>query len=722
MLAMNNISRQLIVLAFMALTIFAIAVSGLVGYQSYHDMEDIALERVEGAAKLYSAEFESEVLRTFNAFSDLESSRGIIEKFNLLNTYGPIYDEENSETERKLTQAELNYYLQSQLELSRNLIYLLPLYNLSKIAIYQTSPFKQFAISQPLPSIIIKHNEILLYRYSQKTSTPIARIYSLPIGNIYDMGNIFDVSSIYQKDADYFYNLVGAVEIQDKPVDWLNALNRPKTYSAGQVLNTFEDKLNVSIWSPVLLNIVDPNTWQKTLKQTAIIIGMYTPTNSTLQEISQRIGTDLAISDDDHVWISSVNQKERDKISENNVNVNKKPYIFSEVKIDLPSDNDNQYNIMSLSSTEDLSNRVTTLIFNLIAITAFVLLTTCISIYLFIQRKLRRPLDTLLIAVKNIQQGDFETKVDINLTNEFSTLAHSFNEMTDQISIQSHALKKANDTLELKVQERTNELKDTQQQLIISEKMASLGQLVAGVAHEINTPLGNSITALTFNEDALSKIQKKFVDKTLTITDFGNFLDLSAESMSIMSTNLHRASELVKTFKNVAVNQSVEELSTFNLLVHVNEVITTLSAQLKKTNIKINVDIHSNIEINSFSGAYYHIISNMIMNCLKHAFPDQTGTIEISATQDLENIYIKFTDDGIGMDSQTIKKIFEPFYTTKRGEGGTGLGMYITYNIVTQRLAGNIEVTSKVGQGTCFNITLPIKIDLSTISDNTFSV
>ena len=178
----------------------------------------------------------------------------------------------------------------------------------------------------------------------------------------------------------------------------------------------------------------------------------------------------------------------------------------------------------------------------------------------------------------------------------------------------------------------------------------------------------------------------------------------------------------MKTFKNVAVNQSVEELSTFNLLVHVNEVITTLSAQLKKTNIKINVDIHSNIEINSFSGAYYHIISNMIMNCLKHAFPDQTGTIEISATQDLENIYIKFTDDGIGMDSQTIKKIFEPFYTTKRGEGGTGLGMYITYNIVTQRLAGNIEVTSKVGQGTCFNITLPIKIDLSTISDNTFSV
>lgn len=720
--AMNNISRQLMALAFIVLAIFAVAVSGLVGYQSYHDMEDIAFERVESSARLYASEFESEVIRTFNALSDLESNRGLIEHFNLLNTYGPLYDEENSENDRELTQAELNYYLKSQLELVRNLIYLLPLYSLSKISVYQTSPFNQHTISEPLLSFEIKRTEVILYRYNKKSSNPKTRIYKLPIGNVYDMNDIFDVSSIYQKNSDYFYKLIGSSEIDEKPTDWFNLLNRPKKFSAGQVLNTLEDRLNVSIWSPILINVNNPSSWNKQLKQTAIIVGLLTPTNDILNSASNRIGTDFAISDDEHVWISSINQKEKDRISKSSVSVNKKPYIFSEIKIDIPSDNGSSYNIMSLSSTEHLSKRVSTLILNLAGIAAFMLIITCLSIYLFIQRKLRNPLDTLLGAVKNIQKGIYDQKIDLNVTNEFSMLAQSFNEMSDEINLKNQELKTANDTLELKVKERTHELKDTQQQLILSEKMASLGQLVAGVAHEINTPLGNSITALSFIEDALRKIQKKYIEKSLTSSEFGNYLTLSDESMAIMSTNLRRASELVKTFKNVAVNQSVEEITEFNLCDHIQDVITTLSSQLKKTDVSINLDIDRNMTINSFSGAYYHIFSNMILNCLRHAFPNNTGVIKIQAKQDLDNLYITFEDDGIGMDINTIQKIFEPFYTTKRGEGGTGLGMYITYNIVTQKLAGRIEVDSTVGQGTCFNLTLPTKIDINAISESSFSI
>jgi len=154
----------------------------------------------------------------------------------------------------------------------------------------------------------------------------------------------------------------------------------------------------------------------------------------------------------------------------------------------------------------------------------------------------------------------------------------------------------------------------------------------------------------------------------------------------------------------------------------VREVLKTLQPTLKKSNVKINVEINKGIQVTNYPGSFYHIISNLIMNSLIHAFPDKKGNITISVKSDGDELHILFKDDGVGMDEETSRKIFDPFYTTKRGSGGTGLGMYMTYNIVTQRLGGTIEVDSKLGEGTQFDICMHHTPPEENIDDSYFDV
>ena len=711
MLAMNKISRQLIALVFVALAVFGVGVAGLIGFQSYSDLEDIAFERVEGAASLFASEYESIINRAYNSLADIESNQNVSEQLTLLNNYGPLYAEDPNQINKKIPESDTSFYFQSQLKLARALIHLLPLNDLSQLAIYHTDPFDQFNNSRPLPALIVDHEFIWFYRYLNKSANPDVKVYRIPIMKINYEGDFFDVSSIYQETADFFYDAVGVEAVDDIPFDHYKSLKRPLSYSAGQVINLAQDKLNVAIWSPVSVNLVNPETWEESLHYTAIIVGIHRPNRSNLSAVANRLGAEIAIVDDEHVWISSIsNQEAQENMEGNSITVGQDPYIFSEVEIDLPSDNKSTFKVMALSPTEGLRERTNSLIIRLSIITGVAILFTATAIYILMRRKLKDPLDKLMSGVQSIQEGNMDVQVDITVNNELATLGNSFNKMTEQILQKSKELQQANDTLESKVKARTEDLQNAQQQLILAEKMASLGQLVAGVAHEINTPLGNSITALSFNSEAQKNIQKKFDEKTLTVADFGQFLETTGESMSLMHTNLRKASELVQTFKNVAVNQSVEEVIEFSLKDHVHEVLVTLRPQTKQTQVNINVDVPDDLMITSFPGAYYHIISNMIVNSLRHAFPDKQGTIQISIHREQDKLHLHYEDDGEGMDEATKNRIFDPFFTTKRGDGGTGLGMYMTYNIVTQRLGGNITVVSEKGQGTQFDIVVPLEL------------
>ena len=707
-LSVNKISRQLIGLVFIALVIFAVGIATLVGWQSYADLKEVAFERVQVAGKLFSSEVENTVNRAYQAIGNVESNRIIAEQLVLLNNYGPLYTEDKSQQGSKISDSDTTFYFQSQLQLARSLIHLLPSHELSELAIYHTDPFKQYANSRPLPSIRLGHEFIWFYRYDTKSSKPTSRVYKLPIYQLNYDGDFFDISAVYQESADFFYNTVGGELTETIPSDFFNQLIRPTKYTSGQVISLAQDKLQFIIWTPITLGLVNPDSWQVVPQNGALIIGTQEPDNDTFKTTAERLGTELAIVDSEHVWVSSIDHKQQLFSSDYDLEVGDDPYIYSEVELDIPSDTGKNFKVMALSATGGLKKRTNTLILRLTLITVFAILITAGAIYLMVQKKLREPLDELLLGVISLRKGDMNVAVSIDTNNELATLGRAFNDMTKQLKEKSQALQLANDTLEQKVIERTEDLENAQQQLILAEKMASLGQLVAGVAHEINTPLGNSITALSYNKTESELIQKKFDEKSLTVTDFGRYLDISHESINIMETNLHKAKQLVQTFKNVAVNQSVEELVLFSIREHIEEVLVTLRPQLKQTHITLHIDVHEDLTISSYPGAYYHIISNLIINSIRHAFPDQEGDICLSAHKDNSNLYLHYQDDGVGMDDVTCSKIFDPFFTTKRGDGGTGLGMYMTYNIVTQQLGGTIEAVSEMNKGTQFTIVVPL--------------
>jgi len=255
-------------------------------------------------------------------------------------------------------------------------------------------------------------------------------------------------------------------------------------------------------------------------------------------------------------------------------------------------------------------------------------------------------------------------------------------------------------------------LQKAQHQLVQNEKMAALGNLVAGMAHEINTPIGIGVTASSHMNDRTDEIHRKFEQGTIKKSDFAAYIHDSKESNDIMLSNLRRAAELIGSFKQVAVDQSSEGLRSFELCEYLKEVYNSLIPKLKKTQIQVTIDCPDKIHMHSYPGAVAQIITNLIMNSLIHGFDaGNEGVITISSTVDSQsNVAIIYKDNGKGMDQETISKIFDPFFTTKRGQGGSGLGMHLLYNLITQKLLGTVEVTSEPNGGVAFLIVIPLSI------------
>jgi len=718
----RSIGRQIMALVVASFAVFSIGVAVVIGLQSYQDLEDLVYERTRGAAQLFQSEYEGQIRRAHTALSNIEVNQLVSEHLTLLTQNGPLYVDDVSSKGGTIGESENSYYLQSQLQLANALITLLPQYGLSQISIYHLSPFNQFGTQTKLLSLVIDYENVWLYRYMQKSDTPKYSIYRIPISELNYEEQLFDVSSIYQHDADHFYKIMNIKKVEEAPTNYLEKLPKDKYYS-GRSISLFNDEVNISMWSSISLPLSNPETWQTELQYSALIVGVMLPSQDTLQLIGEQIGTELAIADKEHVWVSSIDFSNLQR-SGHNLELRNRPYVFSEVKLGIPNFNNNSFKVMALTSTEDLQNRTLTLIIRLSIITFVVLAITSAAMYFLINMTLQSPLKTLLSGVKSVEQGHLDAKVQLNSKNELNTLGEAFNKMMDTIKRTSQDLQDANETLEQKVKDRTSDLVEAQQQLIMAEKMASLGQLVAGVAHEINTPLGNSITALSFNKDNFTNIKKLFDDKKVKTSDFEEYLAQTEDAMSLMEANLFKASELVTTFKRVAVDQSVEELVEFSVKEHIEEVLMTLRPKLKQTEINIELDVEENLSIRSYPGTYYHIVSNMVMNCVNHAFPEKKGDILISvhAVPEENCLKLVFKDNGIGMDEATRSKIFDPFYTTKRGSGGTGLGMYMTFNMITQKLGGKVDIVTALNEGVTFIITVPNTPPEEATSNDSFSV
>jgi two-component system NtrC family sensor kinase len=252
-------------------------------------------------------------------------------------------------------------------------------------------------------------------------------------------------------------------------------------------------------------------------------------------------------------------------------------------------------------------------------------------------------------------------------------------------------------------------LKDAQSELVRQEKLASLGRLVAGVAHEINTPLGICVTATSHLVQELKLTREELAAGAMTEDSLQQFLDIVDQSLRIMTTNTQRAAALVRSFKQVAVDQSSDAIRSFNLRTYLGEVLLSLQPKLKGRPVKVAVDCAPDIVLDSFPGAVSQIVTNMLMNSLVHGFErEQAGNIVISAALDNDTVVLDYSDDGAGMDAETLAKLFDPFFTTRRGSGGSGLGAHILYNLVTGPLGGTVKVESAPGQGLRYHLRFPL--------------
>jgi len=254
-------------------------------------------------------------------------------------------------------------------------------------------------------------------------------------------------------------------------------------------------------------------------------------------------------------------------------------------------------------------------------------------------------------------------------------------------------------------------LEATKDQLIESEKMASIGSLVAGVAHEINTPLGISVTSTSLIYDKTKDIERMLQERSLTQLHLKSFIDIVKTSSKMSTTGLERVILLLQSFKQVAADQIIEEARDINITHYIQEVMSTLASEMKSKKVTCHFSGDSEICINTIPGALAQVFTNLVTNSVRHGFENvNNGSISIEVLNEKDFVGIVYKDNGQGIKTEDLNKVFKPFFTTKRNKGGTGLGMNIVYNIISQKLGGSIKLSSEYGTGVVFRIRLPKKI------------
>jgi signal transduction histidine kinase len=308
----------------------------------------------------------------------------------------------------------------------------------------------------------------------------------------------------------------------------------------------------------------------------------------------------------------------------------------------------------------------------------------------------------LMIIIASLILRSYRQKQKANIALQEKNLYIS--QQKEEIEAQKDEIEQQKEELQMTL----DHLRQTQEQLIQSEKLAALGGLVAGVAHEINTPVGISVTAASSLAEETSKMAEQYVSNKISRAAFKEYLNTANQSAKLILANMERTAAMVQSFKQVSVDQSTEQQRKFMLKEYTEDVIRSLYPRLKEKRIKIKLDIDDGLELNSYPGAFSQILTNLILNSLVHGFEEkETGNVMINAQIEDDSLVLDYRDDGRGIPEQHLGRIFDPFFTTNK-KAGTGLGMYIVYNLVTHKLNGSISCDGKVITGTRFLIILPI--------------
>ena len=348
-----------------------------------------------------------------------------------------------------------------------------------------------------------------------------------------------------------------------------------------------------------------------------------------------------------------------------------------------------------------------------------------------------RRLHALMGQSAQMELGDYSKALAVDGDDEIAVFARALNTMSaalrERIAQLEHSelrlsetegdLKDLNVSLESRVSERSaaleranadlsaalETLQRTQVELLASEKMASLGSLVAGIAHELNTPIGNSLLASTSLRDRVEDFERHVAAGALRRSELLRHLDEVRTASQLIANSLHKAAELISSFKQIAVDQTNDQRREFDLLEAVRDTIATYTPRLRRAGCEVVLDIPEGLRFDSYPGGLYQILNNLMNNALNHAFEAGAGgTITVHAEAAADGmVALTFSDNGAGMTDEVLRRVFDPFFTTRMGQGGTGLGMHIVYNIVNAALGGRISVSSAPGAGTAVRLLLP---------------
>ncbi|MEO9903509.1 ATP-binding protein [Nisaea sp.] len=292
-----------------------------------------------------------------------------------------------------------------------------------------------------------------------------------------------------------------------------------------------------------------------------------------------------------------------------------------------------------------------------------------------------------------------------------AALEDAKDKLENTVSVRTAELVSTNDTL----QETVSRLQKTQDQLIESEKMAALGGLVSGVAHEINTPLGISITAASHFEEMTDNLLLDYKKGNISRSRLENYFTLVSQTTRMLLSNLGRAANLISSFKQISVDQSIEKSRPIDLVEYVQTVADSLQPELKPGGHAINITGQDNLVVTTYPGIIAQILTNLVVNSVRHGFgvERREGKIQIEIASFEDAITLTYGDNGKGMTKDVLDHAFDPFFTTTRGQGGSGLGLSIVYNLVTHKLAGQIKCESALNEQTRFILTFPAQAPIA---------
>ncbi len=354
----------------------------------------------------------------------------------------------------------------------------------------------------------------------------------------------------------------------------------------------------------------------------------------------------------------------------------------------------------------------------------FSFIIAVVMIIYVLQKRLVEPIKGLVMESERLSNGELSNPILLDRSDEIGHLAETM-EATRQalartfseLEIKNNQLTDYSNTLETKVRLRTAELEtaldnvsSAHQELTRVERMASLGSMVAGVAHELNTPIGNCLLVASTLEAEVYKFSRAFTGGAgMRRSDLEKLMTCATESSTLLLRGLNQAAHLVGDFKQVAVDQSSAQRRKFDLQTMMLELTSLLMPGLSKTPYLLVLDIPSHIELDSFPGPLGQVFTNLINNSVTHGFNERNfGNMRISARLSGDKVKMIYSDDGYGIPTEILHRIYEPFFTTRFGKGGSGLGLSITYNIVTNVLGGEITAESEADQGSIFTIIIPL--------------